>query len=354
MTPTPIFNKIQDLQTVELQKEKTHTIERQPSLLDNLQASLAPEIAAMNNIISESLRTDHPVVNQIVEGYLATKGKQIRPILVMLSAKMFGDINHDVLVAGAWLELLHNATLIHDDVVDDTTIRRGHPTLNAIWGNHIAVLAGDLMVSKALSLGVETGQVSTLSTLSSLGTELSLGEMDQLFNARGHNLDEQSYINMIERKTASLFKGCVKIGAEAAGATKEEYEPLRKYARLLGLAFQIRDDIFDYFPSEKTGKPSGNDLLEGKVTLPLIYALNHGPKDQAEEMRNILLKDGGLTKDEVEVLQEFARKNGGIEYAVEKMRQFQKEGIEIMKCYPDSECKQNFLDIFEFIIARSH
>ena len=315
---------------------------------------MSREIEAMNRILSDALHTEHELVNRIVDNYLLTKGKQIRPLLVMLSARMFGEIDGNVLHAAAALEMLHNATLIHDDVVDETSLRRGHSTLNAIWGNHIAVLAGDIFVSKALSTAIHTGNISILKALSDLGTDLSLGEMDQLFNARGHSIDEKSYFDMIRRKTASLFSGCVRVGAQAVGAPEEELLPLEKYANLLGLAFQIRDDIFDYFPSEHTGKPSGNDLIEGKVTLPLIYALQTGPREQADEMYALLRSDRVLSKEEVDVLQAFARDNGGIEYAVETMRKLQREGEGILEVYPESECKTRFLEIFQFIIDRTH
>ena len=327
---------------------------RKPSVLDDIQSGLKGEIAAMNAIIARYLHTGHELVNSILDNYLLTKGKQIRPLLVMLSARMFGEVNDAVLHAAASLEMLHNATLIHDDVVDETSLRRGHPTLNAIWGNHIAVLAGDIFVSKALAAVTHTENIAIMKTLSALGTELSLGEMDQLFNARGHNLDEESYFSMIQRKTASLFMGCVRIGAEALDVAPTEFEPLEKYARLLGLAFQIRDDIFDYFPSEETGKPSGNDLIEGKVTLPLIHALQVAPEEEVRKMKALLEGDEVLSADDVATLQDFARRHGGIEYAVEVMRRLQKEGETLMAAYPPSESKHSFLEIFEFIIRRTH
>lgn len=337
-----------------MQTETDIKKDRLPTVLDDIQARLGKEISAMNGIISDELHTEHGVVNGIIDTYLVTKGKQIRPLLVMLSATMFGEITPNVLYSAAALEMLHNATLIHDDVVDDTSLRRGKPTLNAIWGNHIAVLSGDLFVSKALSIGVKTGNIKILEALSNLGTDLSLGEMDQLFNARGHHLDEQSYFEMIRRKTASLFSGCVRVGALAVDTAEERILPLESYANLLGLAFQIRDDIFDYFPSREIGKPTGNDLLEGKVTLPLIYALHHGPAIEAGKMRQLLTSDDPLTAPEIERLQAFARDNGGIEYAVDVMRRFQNEGEKILAVYPDSSSKRSFQDIFRFIIERTY
>ena len=271
--------------------EKEKAVDSRIKVLDKIQATMAGDIEAMNGIIRSLLHTDHDLVNSIVENYLVTKGKQIRPILVMLAARMFGEINERVLYCAAALEMLHNATLIHDDVVDQTPLRRGKPTINAVWGNNIAVLVGDLFVSKALEGGNRTGDIEILQSLSDLGTELSLGEMSQLFNARNHDFNDAAYLAMIAKKTASLFTGCVRIGAQAVGAPKEEMEVLQKYAYLMGMAFQIRDDVFDYFPSDDIGKPSGHDLLEGKVTLPLLHAIAVAPAGESEKVREILSRD---------------------------------------------------------------
>lgn len=326
---------------------------KQPTVLDRIQQTMSAEIEAMNGIIRSSLATDHPLVNSIIDNYLLTKGKQIRPILVMLSARMFGAITETVLHSAAALEMLHNATLIHDDVVDQTPLRRGRPTVNAVWGNHLAVLSGDIFVSKALSTGVRTRNLAILDTLSALGTELSLGEMDQLFNARSHVLNKEAYFDMIGRKTASLFVGCVRIGAQAVGASEEEFGSLERFARLLGLAFQIRDDIFDYFPSDDIGKPSGHDLLEGKVTLPILAALESAPAEKAEEVRALLLGDCEFSPEEVARIQRFAIDNGGIEVARAEMRRLQEEGLEILHTYPSSPARGYFEEIFDFIIERT-
>lgn len=324
------------------------------SVLDKIQGSIGPEIGAMNEIISSSLRTDHAVVNGIVENYLKIKGKQIRPILVILAARMFGTVTDRVLYSAAALEMLHNATLIHDDVLDQTPLRRGKPTVNAVWGNHLAVLSGDIFVSKALATAVHTGSMTIMKSLSALGTELSLGEMDQLFNARAHTLTKEAYFRMIERKTASLFRGCVKIGAQAVDAGEHEYTPLVKFAEKLGLAFQIRDDIFDYFPSDDIGKPSGHDLIEGKVTLPILCALEVAPHEESDKIKAVLQDDCELTPGLIREIQDFAVRNHGIEMAREEMGRLRKEGLEFLEPYPDSQSKRDFEEIFDFIIERSY
>lgn len=319
---------------------------------EKIRTRLAPELAEMNEIIRRSLATPNELMNQVVTGYLTMKGKQIRPILVLLSAEFFGGINADTLHAGAALEMLHNASLIHDDVVDETTLRRGSPTINALWGNHLAVLVGDFFVSNALAAGIRTGHLSVITALSELGKELSLGEVDQICNVRAHHFDEQSYIDMIRKKTASLFMNCVRMGAKTAGAGEERILPMVEYAEMLGLCFQIRDDIFDYYDDSRIGKPTGNDLREGKVTLPLIYALGKSSdRKEGDEIRE-LLNRGELSRGEIDRIVEFAKRGGGIEYAYSYMRNLQRKASAILANFPDSEWKESFEDLFEYIISR--
>lgn len=319
--------------------------------LENINSRLGKDLEAMNEIIVRFLRSSNEMMDNIVANYLKKKGKQIRPIMVILSAKMFGEVNESVLHAGAALEMLHNASLIHDDVVDETDLRRGLPTINALWGNHIAVLVGDYFVSNALAAGIHTGHLSIISSLSDLGKELSIGEIDQICNVREHHFDEQSYFLMIRKKTASLFMNCVKMGAEAVGATQEEFSALVKFAELLGLCFQIKDDIFDYYDNPQIGKPTGNDLREGKVTLPLLYALNNAEPEESAAMKEMIIK-GDMSAEEIQELIEFAKANGGVDYAFNVMRQMQQEGLDLIGKYPDSEAKQSFIDIFDYIISR--
>lgn len=321
--------------------------------MKKIQECLGPELDEMNAIIVETLRTSNQMMDDIVTRYLKIKGKQIRPILVILSARMFGSVSREVLLAGAALEMLHNASLIHDDIVDETALRRGMPTINATMGNHIAVLVGDYFVSNALAAGIRTGDIRVISALSALGKELSLGEIDQICNARDHALDESSYFGMIRQKTASLFMNCVRMGAELGGATQEDLEKLVRYAELLGLCFQIKDDIFDYYEDTRIGKPTGNDLREGKVTLPLLYALRTAPEPEARPMRDLLL-EGTLSGDDINRLIEFAKAHGGIDYAYSRMRDMQREGEKILSTLPDTESGKAFGNIFDFIISRDN
>ena len=319
--------------------------------LSKIQQEIEPELAKMNSIIRDSLASENELMDTVVGNYLLTKGKQIRPIMVILSAKFFGDVNNHVLHAGAALEMLHNASLIHDDVVDETSLRRGHATVNNQWGNHIAVLVGDFFVANALAAGIRTGILSIISSLSDLGKELSLGEVDQICNVRDHRLDEEHYMSMIRKKTASLFRNCVKMGAEAINIPEEEYGALAEYAEMLGICFQIRDDIFDYFSNPLIGKPTGNDLREGKVTLPLLHAIQTAPEPVSQSVKEMLMK-GDLNEKEIGILIDFAKEYDGIEYSFAKMREMQAEADKLIEKYPDSRWKETFRQLFDYIISR--
>ena len=305
-------------------------------------------------IIKQSLSSNSPLLNKIVDKYLETKGKQIRPIIVVLSAKFFGaEVSDGVLCGAASVELLHNASLIHDDVIDETKQRRGHDTINNTWDNHIAVLVGDFFVSNALACAIRTNDFRVISTISELGKELSTGEIDQIDVAKHHSIDEQTYFSIINKKTASLFQSCVKVGGYSVGASDIDIANLSKFVELLGLSFQIKDDIFDYFKDDAIGKPTGNDLREGKVTLPLIYALSHTESPRHEEMRRLADSDS-LTTEQIETLIDFAKAEGGIEYAYATMERLRAEARSILEPYPDNEAKRAFLSLFDYIIKRHH
>ncbi len=319
--------------------------------IEKIRHSLDAELDAMNAIIRTSLSTSDPLMGRVVEQYLRTKGKQIRPLLVLLSARLFGDINDSTLHAAASLEMLHNATLIHDDVVDNADYRRSTPTLNKDFDNRIAVLVGDFFVSTALQEAIKTKDMKAVVSVAELGKELSLGEIDQISNARDRSIDEARYFEVISKKTASLFMKCVKMGAESTSATEAQIESLIEYARLLGLCFQIKDDIFDYYEDKEVGKPTGNDLRENKVSLPLIYAVNSTSGEESDAMRGLLLR-GDLSDDEIAVLIEFAKTNGGIEYAYGVMEEMRLKADSLLESLPANEWRDDFAELFDFTIKR--
>ena len=321
------------------------------STFQSIQQSIAPELEMLNNRIASTLASPNALMNQVIEGYLKSKGKQIRPIIVILSAKLLGEVNENVISAATAVELLHNATLIHDDVVDDTKLRRGQATINNIWDNHIAVLVGDFFLSTALLQAIETDDIKIIKSITNLGKLLSIGEIDQIYNARFHNHNEEAYFETIYRKTASLFVSCVEVGAYAVGASEQDTEKLAQVARLLGLCFQIKDDIFDYFDDEKIGKPTGNDLREGKITLPLLHVLLNDTLPQHEEMVALSKKEV-LDTDEINTLIAYAKQHGGIEYAYDTMQRLRDEAVEIISQFPASQTRDHFIAIIDYIISR--
>jgi len=316
-----------------------------------IQQTLAPELKLLNDRIMATLDSPNELMNRVVRNYLEKKGKQIRPILVMLSAKLLGEVNDRVVAGAVAVELLHNASLIHDDVVDDTLTRRGKPTINGTWDNHLAVLVGDFFLSNALLQGVDTGDIRIVRSISDLGRLLSIGELDEIYNARYNHLDEETYFKIIYRKTASLFVSCVEVGAYGVGVDDERLEALREFARLLGLCFQIKDDIFDYFSDEKIGKPTGNDLREGKITLPLLHVLENVENPRHAEMVELARRDV-LNRDDIDKLIEFAIEGGGVDYAYETMHRLRDEAVEALEIFADSPEKEAFMSLIDFIINR--
>lgn len=322
-------------------------------IFKRIQDRIKPELDGMNMFIQESIKSPMPILNSIVCGYLGKRGKQIRPLLVILSAELLGGVNERVLHAGASIEILHNASLIHDDVIDQSMYRRGIPTVNAVWDNHIAVLTGDYLVSKALDESILAGSMEVVKLMSHLADILSEGELHQIFVAREHDFSIRKYVRTVEMKTAILFESCVRMGAEASGVGEDKRRWLERYAYYMGMCFQIRDDIFDYIGQDDFGKASGHDLREGKVTLPLLYALQTVSKSESEKMKKIIEKDE-LADDDVATLTKFAVDNGGIEFCRRVMDRLREKALFCLSHYPECEARKDLEDIFTFIINRTH
>ena len=320
--------------------------------LKHIQDQLAPELDALNNIIVTTLTSSSELTNSIVTTYLKNKGKLLRPIVTLLSAQFFGGINDKALQGAAALEMLHNASLIHDDVIDEAEQRRGLPTINNVWSNHVAVLVGDFFVTGALRCGVATGDGRILSALADMGRDLSLGEIDQVDIARNHDINEDTYMEIIRAKTASLFECCAAVGGYANDAPQTAIDELRRYARLLGICFQIKDDTFDYYNDPIIGKPTGNDLREGKVTLPLIHALSREDLPEHEQMLALIGKET-LSSEDIDTLIDFAKRAGGIEYAYQTMQRLRDEASAILSPYQPDETVDRFREIFDYVIDRN-
>lgn len=321
--------------------------------LDDIKQSLAADLQRLNAIIEDTLRSDTALMNSIVARYLATKGKQLRPMLTLLSGRIFGGVNDRVLHAGAAIEMLHNASLIHDDVIDQAQQRRGVETISSVWSNHVAVLVGDFFVTGALRCAVKAQDPRVLEALAVMGGDLSLGEINQFANARSRDIDEATYMTIIGKKTASLFECCVAVGGYVNDAPQHLSDALCNYARLLGLAFQIKDDTFDYYNDTAVGKPTGNDLREGKITLPLIYALSRTDLPEHEAMQALAHKELLNTQD-INQLVEFAKSAGGIDYAHDTMQRLRREADELLDTFPPSSDIDALRSIFQYIIERNN
>lgn len=318
-----------------------------------IRKSIEDEMMRLNDALAESLKSDNALLKSVTDYFLAAKGKQIRPMLVILSAKLFGEIGRTTLNAAVAVELLHNASLIHDDVVDESPARRGRRSVNSIWDNRVSILVGDYFVSCALKGAIATENLAIVKIIADLGKELARGEIDQIETADSHTVDEERYFRVIDQKTASLFSSCMKMGAISNGASPEEVEILSRFGEKLGLCFQIKDDIFDYFTNEKVGKPTGSDLAEGKVSLPLIHAIKTGSGKENSDMRALLAKER-LTQEEIAVLIEYAKKTGGIEYAEKKMRELEAAAVADLAPFGKNEITDSLISILHYITIRNY
>ncbi len=315
-----------------------------------IEEPVAAEFARFNEEFESSLRSETKRLQAAIEQILRSTGKHVRPLLVLLSAKTCGSVTDCTINSAVFLELLHTATLIHDDVVDETRERRGVPSLNAIFDNRVAVLTGDYILSTALIRSIQTGDLRIIGIISNLGRDLSEGEIKQMETADESILDESCYLQVIYKKTATLLSACTAIGAISAGADKQTIEAMKKFGENIGYAFQIRDDIFDYYKESNIGKPTGNDIREGKVTLPLLYALKQESVKAGTMLEIVLTKD--FTDEHIDQLILFAKEQGGIEYAKKRMTDFRNEAVRALDIFPDSPSRRALIDLADYIILR--
>lgn len=317
-------------------------------------ACIANDMERFRVTFEHSLHTKIPLADNIIRYFLDKKGKQLRPAMAILAAKTISDSVSDTTIYGATaLELLHNASLMHDDVVDNSSMRRGTETINKVWDNHIAVLMGDFFLAKCLVCSNAAESLTISKILADMVIRLSEGELEQQSNVRSHQLSEEAYFSVISGKTASLFAGCLKIGAVSANATDAEVEKMTEVGELMGLVFQMRDDIFDYFPTnDKVGKPTGHDIYEGKITLPLIYALKQSSNEECHRMRNIIESNEKLSQEQVSLLVDFAKASGGIEYAQAKMKNLGFKAKNILSTFRKSEARDSLINLVDFFIER--
>lgn len=322
--------------------------------LSLIKQPIETELGDFIELFNHALDHEDGLLQTVLNHIKQRAGKRMRPILILLVAKNFGQVSSVTQHAAVGLELLHTASLVHDDVVDEAAERRGQASVNADYDNKVAVLVGDYVLSTALLHVSYTHSEIIVRRLAELGRTLSDGEILQLANIQSKKVTEEVYYKIIERKTAALFEACAAIGTESAGATEEEVEAARLFGKNLGIVFQIRDDIFDYYDSEaEIGKPTGNDLAEGKLTLPIIYALN---STENEEMNALArkVKAHDVTREEIEKLVAFAKDNGGIEYAERRMWDFHAEAQSFIDTYVKDESVRTSLQTYlDYVIKRN-
>lgn len=303
-------------------------------------------------LFNQSMSHTDGMLSQVLEHIRKKAGKRMRPMLILLMAKNYGRVSHVTQNAAVGLELLHTASLVHDDVVDESSERRGQASVNAVYNNKVAVLVGDYLLSTALLHVSYTDNQKIVQYLAELGRTLASGEILQLSNIRNQKISEDVYYQVIKQKTAALFEACCAIGALSAGATEDEIEAAKLFGQNLGIIFQIRDDIFDYYDAAEIGKPTGNDMAEGKLTLPIIYALNTTGDEMMIQLA-YKVKDHTATPEEIARLVAFAKENGGIDYAERRMDDIHRESMRYIENHVGDEDIKNSLKAYlDFVIQR--
>lgn len=325
----------------------------QPYMSHPLKAIKAPideELSKFESHFRESMRSKVPLLDRIMYYIVRRKGKQVRPMFVFLSAKTCGQTTEATYVAASLVELLHTATLVHDDVVDDSYERRGFFSINALWKNKIAVLVGDYLLAQGLLLALKNKEFRLLEILSDAVKAMSEGELLQLEKARRLDIEESIYYDVIRQKTASLIAAACSAGAASTTQDEEVIEQMRQFGEAIGISFQIKDDLFDYGYAD-VGKPLGIDIQDKKLTLPLIYALNKAPADQRRHIINLIKRQSRHPENVVEII-EFVRQSGGLEYAKEAMNKYSQKAFDILESFPNSAAKSALKELVKYVTER--
>jgi len=322
--------------------------------MNKLQTIIQPvekEMEVFKRLFAETLHKRNNDFQHIIDFISVKNGKKIRPLLLLLSAKLCGEPNEKSIDYAIMIELLHAATLVHDDVVDNTMERRGQPSVNATYDNRIAVLLGDYILTMAIKKATQSRSFIILDILSQVAKNLAEGELAQLVASKESKYNEKNYFKIIWKKTAFLLSSCSELGAISVNASIEKLRRLRLIGENFGMCFQIRDDIFDYFEQGNLGKPTGNDIREGKITLPLIFALNTAPKSESYYFKNII-KNRDFSPENIRLLIDFAKENRGIEYAQRIMQEISSRTMLLLDFFPESEAKTSLISFNDYIIER--
>ena len=321
------------------------------SRVEKIKSPIRKEMELFEDKFRLAMRSRVPLLNRITHYIVTRKGKQMRPMFVFLVANLVGEINESTYRAASTVELMHTATLVHDDVIDDSNLRRNFFSINALWKNKIAVLVGDYLLSKALLLSINNNDFEELRIISEAVRQISEGELLQLEKARNMDIKEDVYFEIIRQKTAVLIAACCSVGAKSVGANKDIVKRMWSFGELVGIAFQIKDDLFDYQNNDLIGKPIGIDIKERKMTLPLIYALNTSSKKEKNWLINSV-KNHNKDKKRVRQVIEFVINSGGIDYSVSKMNEYKEQALQILSEFPDSKYKKTLVSLVHYVINR--
>jgi octaprenyl-diphosphate synthase len=320
-------------------------------VLTRIKKPVEKEMAEFEAYFGKTMRSEIPLLNIILNYILRRKGKQMRPLLVFLTAKLNGNIGEPTFVAATFIELLHTASLVHDDVVDDANERRGALSINALWNSKVAVLVGDYMLSKGMLISVEKNRFDMLEIVSEAVKSMSEGELLQIQKARKLNIKEEDYFKIITCKTAALLSACTACGARSVTDNADTTLLMKDLGENIGIAFQIRDDILDYEGTGLTGKTVGNDIKERKITLPLIHALEQAPSSRRKQILGIM-KKRKKSKSEINEVIRFVSDYGGIDYSEIKMHQYRDKALAILDSYPGSEVKESLKEFVRYTTSR--
>ncbi|GAB6393913.1 MAG: polyprenyl synthetase [Bacteroidales bacterium] len=319
--------------------------------IDEIKKPVVVEYNRFRNDFLTSLSSSTLRLQSAIGKIMQSTGKHIRPLLLLLSARACGEVNGNTINAAVLMELLHTATLVHDDVIDETKERRGEPALNVFFDNRVSVLVGDYLLSAALIRAIQTRDIRIITIVAEVGRALAEGEIMQIEMADEVVLDEQSYMELIYKKTAKFLSACAEIGALSVNASRKEVECFRLFGEYVGYCFQIKDDIFDYYPDIHIGKPTGSDLVEGKVTLPLLYALQHSVNGDVSHFKRIV-KEREFTPQNISQLIDFTKRTGGMDYAEAEMKKYHDKALEVLFQLPESETRASLFLLADYVIGR--
>ena len=319
--------------------------------LQQIRLPIVKEFEEFKSLFDASLQSSNPLLSEVLTYIKQRNGKMMRPILTLLMAKLFGEINYSALHAALSLELLHTASLVHDDVVDESDKRRGQSSVNAIYNNKVSVLVGDYMLATSLKHSAMTGSIRIVDLVARLGQNLAEGEIIQLTNINASEFSEEVYYDVIRKKTAALFTASAEAGAVAVNSSAEMVQNARLFGEMIGIAFQIKDDIFDYYSSGEIGKPTGNDMSEGKLTLPALHVLNTLGDEKMCQLA-FRIKSLDATDAEISLFIDYVKKNGGIEYARQVMVDYRNKALDLLPSTADTTIKDALTAYIDYVIER--